>query len=43
MLGNALLERPETTLISAAIVTAGIPVYLWWRRRGADGGAAPPQ
>jgi amino acid transporter len=43
MLGNALLERPETTLISAAIVAAGIPVYLWWRWRGADGGAARPQ
>lgn len=35
MLGNALLERPGATLISAAIVTAGVPVYLWWRRTGA--------
>jgi amino acid transporter len=34
MLGNALLERPTTALISAAIVSAGVPVYLWWRRTG---------
>jgi amino acid transporter len=32
MFGSALLERPETTLISAATIAAGVPVYLWWRR-----------
>jgi basic amino acid/polyamine antiporter, APA family len=38
MLGNALLERPATTLISAAIVMAGVPVYVWWRWTGGDEG-----
>lgn len=33
MMANALLERPATTLTSAAIVAAGVPVYLVWRRR----------
>ncbi|HEU0014623.1 MAG TPA: amino acid permease [Longimicrobium sp.] len=31
MMANALLERPATTLLSAAIVAAGLPVYLAWR------------
>jgi amino acid transporter len=38
MMGNALLERPASTLLSAAIVAAGVPVYFAWRaaaRRGA--------
>jgi amino acid transporter len=33
MMANALLERPRTTLLSAAIVAAGIPVYFVWRAR----------
>ena len=33
MMANALLERPSATLLSAAIVAAGVPVYLIWRRR----------
>jgi amino acid transporter len=41
MLGNALLERPATSLISAATAAAGIPVYAWWRRTGAGAAAAP--
>ncbi len=32
MLGNALIERPATALISAGIAAAGVPVYAWWRR-----------
>jgi amino acid transporter len=40
MLGNALLERPRTSLISAAIVSAGVPVYIWFRRTRAGEGAA---
>ena len=32
MLGNAVLERPATTLISAGIGAAGVLVYAWWRR-----------
>ncbi|HYH78243.1 MAG TPA: hypothetical protein VEX86_00550, partial [Longimicrobium sp.] len=31
MMANALLERPETTLLGAAIVAAGVPVYFAWR------------
>jgi amino acid transporter len=31
MMGNALLERPAATLLSAAIVAAGVPVYFGWR------------
>jgi hypothetical protein len=30
-MANALLERPSATLIAAAIVAAGVPVYLAWR------------
>ncbi len=40
MLGNALLERPATTLISIGIGAAGVPMYAWWRRTGA-GEAGP--
>jgi APA family basic amino acid/polyamine antiporter len=40
MLGNAVLERPATTLISAGIAAAGVPVYGWWRRTGAGKAAA---
>jgi basic amino acid/polyamine antiporter, APA family len=40
MLGNAVLERPATTLISAGIGAAGVPVYAWWRRTGAGEAAA---
>ena len=35
MMANALLERPSTTLPSAAIVAAGIPVYFAWRAMSA--------
>ena len=31
MMGNALLARPAATLVSAAIVAAGVPVYFVWR------------
>ena len=31
MMANALLERPAATLLSAAIVAAGVPVYFGWR------------
>ena len=31
MMANALLERPATTLLGAAIVAAGVPVYFVWR------------
>jgi len=34
MMGNALLERPASTLLSAAIVAAGVPVYFGWRGAG---------
>ncbi|HEX9940268.1 MAG TPA: amino acid permease [Longimicrobium sp.] len=31
MMLNALLERPTTTLLGAAIVAAGVPIYFVWR------------
>jgi basic amino acid/polyamine antiporter, APA family len=31
MMANALLERPGATLLGAAIVAAGVPVYFAWR------------
>jgi APA family basic amino acid/polyamine antiporter len=31
MMINALLERPDATLLGAAIVAAGVPVYFAWR------------
>jgi APA family basic amino acid/polyamine antiporter len=31
MMLNALLERPATTLLGAAIVAAGVPIYFAWR------------
>jgi APA family basic amino acid/polyamine antiporter len=40
MMLNSLLERPATTLLGAAIVAAGIPIYYAWRaasRRGTTG------
>ena len=40
MLGNAVLERPAASLISAGIVAAGVPVYVVWRRMTALGDAA---
>jgi basic amino acid/polyamine antiporter, APA family len=36
MMGNALLERPAATLLSAGIVAAGVPVY-YGARRSASG------
>ena len=36
MMANAIIERPSTTLPSAAIVAAGIPVYFAWRPKGAS-------
>jgi len=40
MMANALLERPTTTLIGAAIVAAGVPVYLAWRAASRRAGVA---
>jgi APA family basic amino acid/polyamine antiporter len=31
MMANSLLQRPKTTLLGAAIVAAGVPVYFAWR------------
>ena len=31
MMANALLERPAATLLGAAIVAAGVPIYFAWR------------
>ncbi len=36
--GHVLFERPTEALLSLATVAAGVPLYLWWKRR--DGGAA---
>lgn len=33
MMGNALLRQPAATLLGAAIVAAGVPVYFAWRAR----------
>lgn len=33
MMANALFERPATTLLGAAIVAAGVPVYFVWKAR----------
>jgi hypothetical protein len=42
MMANALLERPATTLIGAAIVAAGVPIYFVWRATAQRKPAAPP-
>jgi amino acid transporter len=39
MMGNALVERPAATLLSAAIVAAGVPVYYGWRAASRRSGA----
>lgn len=31
--GHVLLERPKEALLSLATVAAGVPLYLWWKRR----------
>jgi APA family basic amino acid/polyamine antiporter len=33
LVGNTLVERPLESLAGLAIVVAGAPAYLWWRRR----------
>jgi APA family basic amino acid/polyamine antiporter len=43
MMANSLLKRPAATLMGAAIVAAGVPVYFAWRaaaRRGSPGSAS---
>jgi APA family basic amino acid/polyamine antiporter len=42
MMLNALLERPRTTLLGAAIVAAGVPVYFAWHSASRRTPAAPP-
>ncbi len=42
MMANSLVKRPAATLLGAAIVAAGVPVYFAWRaaaRRGPRAGA----
>ncbi|CAA9354566.1 MAG: Uncharacterized amino acid permease, GabP family [uncultured Gemmatimonadaceae bacterium] len=39
MMLNSVVKRPSATLISAAIVAVGVPVYFGWRAAGARGGA----
>lgn len=39
MMVNALLERPAATLLGAAIVAAGVPVYFVWRAAAGRPGA----
>jgi hypothetical protein len=41
MMVNALLERPAATLLGAAIVAAGVPVYFAWRARSRREPAQP--
>ena len=38
MMGNALVQRPGATLLSAGIVAAGVPVYYAWRGRARTAG-----
>jgi APA family basic amino acid/polyamine antiporter len=43
MMANSLLKRPTATLMGAAIVAAGVPVYFAWRAaalRGSSGAGA---
>ena len=41
LVGNTLLEKPTESGIGIAILTAGVPAYLFWRRRAsANAGAA---
>jgi APA family basic amino acid/polyamine antiporter len=38
---STVLSNPVNALVGGGIITLGIPVYLWWRRR-AGAPAAPP-
>jgi amino acid transporter len=40
MMGNALVKRPATTLLGAAIVAAGVPLYYAWRAASRRAGAS---
>jgi APA family basic amino acid/polyamine antiporter len=33
LLGNTLVEKPLESLLGLALLAAGVPAYLWWRRR----------
>jgi APA family basic amino acid/polyamine antiporter len=41
MMANALLERPAATLLGAAIVAAGVPIYFAWRAASRRAPAEP--
>jgi APA family basic amino acid/polyamine antiporter len=41
MMANSLLQRPKTTLLGAAIVAAGVPVYFAWRASARQRPARP--
>ena len=34
LLTNYAVRAPMEFAVNVAVVLAGIPVYLWWRRRG---------
>ena len=34
LLGNTLAEKPVESMLGLALLAAGVPAYLWWRRRG---------
>jgi APA family basic amino acid/polyamine antiporter len=36
LLGNTLVEKPVESLAGLALVAAGVPAYLWWRRHPED-------
>jgi APA family basic amino acid/polyamine antiporter len=40
LLGNTLMEKPVESMIGLAILAAGIPAYLWWRRHPTNPGSA---
>jgi len=33
LIGNTLVEKPIESLIGLVFIAAGVPAYLWWRRR----------
>ena len=35
LLGNTLVEKPVESLFGLLFLAAGVPAYLWWRRRAA--------
>jgi APA family basic amino acid/polyamine antiporter len=40
MMANALLERPEATLLAGAVVAVGVPIYFIWRSASRRGSAS---